>query len=258
MNPQPAPRAIWERYGTNEGEAYLSYEMANEAVFLRLQELALRDAGFFCLEQTAGPGRILDVGCATGALLETLAARGWETQGIEIAPRQAEYCRRRGLEVSDLSLEENAFPPDFFDAVLASHLIEHLNKPAAFVSEAGRILKAGGRLYITTPNVCGFQARLYGSRWRSAIFDHLYLFSSTTLAALLKNAGFHVERICTWGGLAAGLADAPAKAVFDRAAKLLGFGDVMIMRAIKPLLSGSGRRFTRHGSDWFPAGGIVG
>jgi SAM-dependent methyltransferase len=238
INPQPEPEAIRARYGRLHGEDYLSYELANEAAFLRLQELALRDAGFFKLEQTilkpGCTGSILDTGCATGALLALLAKRGWETRGVEISPGQTAYCRSRGLEVSPLPLEENAFPAERFDAVLASHLIEHLNRPAAFAAEAYRILKRGGRFYVTTPNIAGFQARLFGPRWRSAIFDHLYLFSHTTLSALLCRAGFRVELRRFWGGLAAGIAPKPVKALVDRAAKRFGFGDVMILRALKP------------------------
>ncbi|MDR2144362.1 MAG: class I SAM-dependent methyltransferase [Treponema sp.] len=231
INPQPDPAAVVSRYG--RGEDYLSYERKNEAAFLRLQELALGDAGFFDLEKKNGPGRVLDIGCATGALLASLEKRGWIVQGIEISGPQAEYCRKRGLEVSSLPLEENHFPPEHFDVASASHVIEHLNDPGAFVREIFRILKKGGRLYVTTPNIAGFQARLFGGRWRSAIFDHLYLFSRDTLCALLERAGFRVERCSTWGGLAAGIAPKPVKALFDKAAKKFGFGDVMIVRAAK-------------------------
>jgi SAM-dependent methyltransferase len=229
INPQPEPAAVASRY--DRGEDYLAYEQKNEAAFLRLQDLALRDAGFFALEKTNG--RILDIGCATGALLASLETRGWTVQGVEISGPQAAYCRHRGLNVSSLPLEENHFPPEYFDVVSASHLIEHLNDPGVFVREIYRILKKGGRFYVTTPNIAGFQARLFGGRWRSAIFDHLYLFSRKTLCVLLERAGFRIERCSTWGGLAAGTAPKPVKALFDRAAKRFGFGDVMIVRALK-------------------------
>jgi SAM-dependent methyltransferase len=247
MNPQPLPGDVRRRYREEYGDDYLSYEIANEGAFLRLQELALGDAGFFELynfdDSNAAPGnrRILDVGCATGALLETLRDRGWDTAGVEISLPEAEYARRqRRLEVRTLPLEENGFPAAGFTAVLASHLIEHLNDPAAFVREARRILIPGGRFFVTTPNIDGFQARLFRGRWRSAIFDHLYLFSVKTLSALLRGAGFRVERIVTWGGLAAGIAPAPLKGLLDRGAKRFGFGDVMIIRAAAVPLSPSG------------------
>ncbi|MDR3191575.1 MAG: class I SAM-dependent methyltransferase [Treponema sp.] len=236
MNPQPEAELVAGRYRENHGEDYLSYELANEVNFLRLQELALEDAGFGeiqaeLLASASRPPRLIDIGCATGALLEKLRNRGWESAGVEISP-SAEYARReRGLDVWSLPLEECRFPAASFDVVLASHLIEHLNDPAGFVAEVYRILVPGGRFLATTPNISGFQARLFGSRWRSAIFDHLYLFSVKTLSRLLTEKGFTLERILTWGGLAAGTAPAPIKRLADKAAKRLGFGDVMLIRA---------------------------
>ena len=160
-----------------------------------------------------------------------LKERGWTVKGVEISGPQAVYCREQGLEVSSLPIEKNNFEPGFFDAVITSHVIEHVNDPFSFAKEVRRILKPKGYFYITTPNISGFQARIFGSRWRSAIFDHLYLFSIKTLCGLLEKSGFTVERVKTWGGLAAGTAPAPVKRVFDKLAKPLGFGDVMIVRA---------------------------
>jgi SAM-dependent methyltransferase len=240
--------------GTAPGreEDYLAYEQAHEGPFLRLQEQALGDAGFFELEgrimaaardggPPADPDRppmpdrpaALDIGCATGAMLTLLKSRGWDARGVEISRPQAAYCRSRGLDAAALPLEECRFPAGRFDAVLASHVIEHVNDPASFVREARRILKPRGRFYVTTPNIAGLQARLFGGRWRSAIFDHLYLFSVRTLGALLKKEGFTVERVRTWGGLAAGIGPGPVKRVLDSLAKPLGFGDVMIVRAVR-------------------------
>ncbi|MDR0709353.1 MAG: class I SAM-dependent methyltransferase [Spirochaetaceae bacterium] len=242
INPQPRKEEVRRRYRESHGEDYLAYELANEAAFLRLQELALEDAGFYSLEgdllkqkrEKAAAPSVLDIGCATGALLAKLRERGWQTYGVEISAPQAEYARReRKLELWTESLEKGNFPEESFDAVLASHLIEHLNRPESLTGEVYRILKKGGRFFITTPNIAGFQARLFREKWRSAIFDHLYLFSAKTLQALLARNGFRVEKLCTWGGLAAGLAPRPLKRFADRAAKHLGLGDVMIVRAVK-------------------------
>ncbi len=242
-NPQPAADAVAARYRENHGEDYLAYELANEAPFLRLQELALEDAGIGEIEGIARAAAerrgarapaALDVGCAVGALLVLLRDRGWNCAGVELGARQAAYARAaRGLDVRDCTLEAAAFPARAFDLVHASHLIEHLNDPRSFVREAHRVLAPEGRLVLTTPNAAGFQARLFGPSWRSAIFDHLYLFSLKTLRALLDSEGFVVERTVTWGGLAAGTAPLPLKRLADRAAKRWAFGDVMMMRARK-------------------------
>ena len=238
MNPQPLPEDVKRRYQEGSGKDYLSYEIANEASFLRLQELALGDAGFEKIERAfleTGRTRLLDIGSATGALLGKLKTRGWNVTGIEISTPQADYARNeRGLDIIGVPLEKAGLGPDSFDVVLASHLIEHLNNPGLFVREVYRILKPGSYFLVTTPNISGFQGRLMQSRWRSAIFDHLYLFSKKTLTRLLKDTGFSIEGTATWGGLAAGLAPKPVKAAADRAAKRFGFGDVMLIKAKKP------------------------
>ncbi|MDR0472153.1 MAG: class I SAM-dependent methyltransferase [Treponema sp.] len=240
INPQPLHAEIMNRY--DQGDDYLCYELTNEKPFLDLQVLALGDAGFWPLEtelkaamgQRGQIPKVLDIGCATGALLGELKSRGWDCTGIEISHSQAQYSReKRGIPVHERPLEDCCFPDAAFDAVLASHLIEHLNNPASFVSEVRRILKAKGRFLVTTPNIGGFQAKLFRGKWRSAIFDHLYLFSVKTLSSLLKKSGFGIEKISTWGGLAAGIAPLPVKRFFDKAAKRFGFGDVMIIRAVK-------------------------
>ena len=241
MNPQPETTRVLDRYRKIHGKDYLDYELANEESFFRLQLLALKDAGFEDIEKdlfmrvtNAAPPNVLDIGCAAGSLLLHLNKRGWRTGGVEISPA-GEYARReRGLDVTGLPLEENHFSSNSFDVILASHLIEHLGDPASFVRETFRLLRPGGRVFISTPNIAGFQARLFKGRWRSAIFDHLYLFSVKTLGALLVKAGFEIERTCTWGGLAEGTAPRWLKRIADRAVKPLGQGDVMIVRAVKP------------------------
>jgi 2-polyprenyl-3-methyl-5-hydroxy-6-metoxy-1,4-benzoquinol methylase len=239
MNPQPLASEVETRYRTKSGADYLAYERANEKNFLNLQESALSDAGFAAIERrllaSGTAPLVLDIGCATGALLETLRARGWDARGVEICLPSAEYARSvRGLPIYSRPLAENRLPTGLFDAVIASHLIEHLNDPAGFVRESFRILKTGGYFLLTTPNIAGFQARVFRHKWRSAIFDHLYLFSVNTLSKLLTASGFTVEQVVTWGGLASGIAPTPIKRLFDKAAKTFGFGDVMLLKALRP------------------------
>jgi len=237
MNPQPEHKEIERRYGENHGQDYLAYELANEKAFLDLALLALKDSGFEEIERTllsCSKTRVLDVGCATGSLLAALRERGWETTGVDISGPQAEYGKlKRNLDLRNGSLEEIRFPGEYFNVVIASHLIEHLNDPASFTAEVYRIIASGGYFFVTTPNISGMQASLFRNRWRSAIFDHLYLFSVKTLSRLLAEKGFAIEKISTWGGLAKGAAPEKVKRLFDKAAKRFGFGDVMIMRAVK-------------------------
>jgi len=238
MNPQPLAADVERRYRQSYGNDYLAYELKNETAFLELQKLALADAGFDRIEQALmGQDRapaVVDVGCATGALLAFLRDRGWQTTGVEISP-SAEYARNeRGLDIRCQNLEDCRFPPESFDLVLASHVVEHLNNPGTFIRQAWQLLRRGAYFMLTTPNIDGFQARFLGGRWRSAIFDHLYLFSVRTIKAMLKTQGFETEGVYTWGGLAAGIAPPLLKVFADRTVKVLGLGDVMLVKARKP------------------------
>jgi SAM-dependent methyltransferase len=238
MNPQPTAVSVRERYGSAHGDDYLQYERANEAAFLALQLKTLEDVRLPREQEqffSDGKKRFLDIGCATGALLEKMRERGWYASGVEISAQMAEYGRKnRHLEISTLPLEQNAFAENCFAIVHASHLIEHLNCPGNFIREAYRILDSGGLFLVTTPNISGIQARLSGRRWRSAIYDHLYLFSTETLTALLRREGFLIEKIVTWGGIPKGMAPAPIKKIADSFAKRTDCGDVMMVKARKP------------------------
>jgi SAM-dependent methyltransferase len=237
---QQNPQSLLESVAARYDEAYLRYEEANQYAYRDLELLALGDLR---LEPEAAPlfdrarvegrsPRALDVGCATGALLAALRDSGWEPQGVEISEAQARYGEERHrLPIYAGTLESAAFPSARFDLVHASHLIEHLNSPASFLDEAARVLAPGGLLVLTTPNIDGFQARLLGSEWRSAIYDHLYLFSMRTLRELLESRGFTIVRSATWGGWARGLRPAFIKGPMDALAKRCGLGDVMAIMA---------------------------
>jgi len=231
QNPQPVFEDLRHRYA----EDYFRYELENEANFFQLMLLGLADVGFERRAAAFAPGgRFLDVGCATGMLLEHMRGRGWEVRGVDLCRQSVEYARRRReLEVFAGTLFEAAFPPESFAVVHFSHLLEHIPEPREFLLEVRRILAPGGLAIITTPNVSGLQARLFGKRWRSAIADHLILFSKKTLGALLGQTGFRTLATQTWGGLALGTAPGWLKPPADRLAKRWGFGDVMLFLAAK-------------------------
>jgi len=231
QDPQPVGEDLWKRYD----EDYFRYESRNEENFYTLMRLGLGDIGFERLgEEFSHPKRFLDIGCATGRLIFELSREGWKAQGVELCLPSAEFGRtERGLTIYNGTLEEARFPSHSFQVVHASHLIEHLTDPCSFIREIRRILVPEGYCILTTPNAAGFQARLFRGRWRSAISDHICLFTLKTLKYLLSREGFNVIRTKTWGGLAVGTVPQPIKAIFDRAAKRFGCGDVMIVLARK-------------------------
>jgi 2-polyprenyl-3-methyl-5-hydroxy-6-metoxy-1,4-benzoquinol methylase len=231
QNPRPVFDDLRRRYG----DQYFSYELTNERNFFGLMQMGLRDIGFDALtESMPSPRTFLDVGCATGMLIEWMKGRGWDASGVDLCRESAEYgMAHRGIKIHIGTLEEAKFPGESFSVVHFSHLIEHVPDPAAFLAEVRRILKPCGCAVITTPNVDGLQARLFGKGWRSAIADHLVLFSKKTLGRIIRETGFDVRQTVTWGGLAVGTAPVPVKKPVDWLAKRLGFGDVVLFLAAK-------------------------
>jgi SAM-dependent methyltransferase len=239
QNPQPVPEDVLGRYAAE----YCAYEERNEKPFLDLMMLALHDIGFEAVSQRlfatatslGRAPRFLDVGCATGALIGVLHTRGWESSGVEPDAESARVgVARNGAPIFVGTLEDARFQEGSFDVVYSSHTIEHLNDPSPWIKEVFRVLAPGGFFICITPNAASLQRLLFGSSWRSVIYDHLYLFSKKTLIGLASGAGFRVRRVRSWGGLAAGIAPLPLKTVIDRLAKVGNVGDVMVCLFEKP------------------------
>jgi 2-polyprenyl-3-methyl-5-hydroxy-6-metoxy-1,4-benzoquinol methylase len=224
-----SPRPVFEELRNHYDEDYFDYEFSNQENFFNLMKLGLRDIGFDGLFKDSSGKRFLDIGCATGLLLKFLRENGWETTGVEICEPSARYgIEHFGLNIFIGTLHQANFPDHYFDVVHLSHLIEHVPDPLGLLVEIKRVLKPDGHMILTTPNIGGFQARISGNNWRSAIPEHIYLFSKKTMRRLLEVVGFRVIKQLSWGGIPAGKRPEFIKRPADRIAKLLNIGDVML------------------------------
>lgn len=232
QNPQPVLEKLLERYD----DQYFQYEIQNEAPFLRLILKGLEDVGF-PLNPPQKNALFLDVGCATGLLLDDMRNKGWATLGVEVCKESSEYGRKvRKLDIRTNTLETAGLPSESVDVAHMSHLIEHVTEPLSFLKEVQRVLKPGGTILVTTPCTSSLQALWFGPRWRSAIADHLYLFSKKNLLRSLQKVGFSGMKIKKWGGLAQNYGPKILKSVLDPCSKIFNFGDVMIMSGQKAFL----------------------
>lgn len=139
------------------------------------------------------PGRILDVGCGRGFTLAALQEFGHEVYGIQISPEAAAYARDQlGLtRIETRDLIDVGYPEDWFDAVTAYHVIEHLADPHAFLREIKRILRPGGQLILEVPNAAGWGARWTGRHWLGwDVPYHRFHFSMRTLDQATQSLGF--------------------------------------------------------------------
>lgn len=143
-------------------------------------------------------GQLLEVGFGNGATLARLKSVGWNVTGVEFDPVSVELAKSRNLDARLGSLEECNFSDGAFDAVVASHLIEHLPDPRTYLQECARILRPGGKLVLTTPNVRSLGHRLFGLNWRGLEPPrHLHIFGPNALMRLAQESGFSHVRVFT-------------------------------------------------------------
>src|ERR1044071_9600093 len=96
-------------------------------------------------------GRVLDVGCGTGALMDQLQACSSELWGVDVSPEALKYCALRGhrrLVMADAT--NTPFRSEYFDVITAIGLIEHLERDVDFLMELKRLLKPDGVLILLT------------------------------------------------------------------------------------------------------------
>ena len=150
--------------------------------------------------QSGDVGRkLLGVGCSSGEFLFFAQKRGFETYGIELNPLTAEIAQANGLWVRQGTLKDARFEDNFFDIVFLGDIIEHVPSPRELLLECRRILKKGGILVVSTPNLDCFWARATFKLWEwfsipwSVLTPphHLFQFREDNLKMLLKELGFH-------------------------------------------------------------------
>lgn len=143
-------------------------------------------------------GKVLDIGCGNGYVLLSLKHKGCEVFGIEANRNAVEICSNSGLNVFHGTLEEAHYPDQFFDVVIMSQVIEHLQSPKKTLKEIYRILKPGGRIYIYCPNVESYLSTLFVKYWHGwHIPFHFYGFTEKTIRRLADEGGFIINKIKT-------------------------------------------------------------
>ena len=159
----------------------------------------------FALDDLA-PGRMLDVGCGSGELLERFAERGWEPYGIDPGEAAASSAARRGARVHRGSLRDQPWQPQSFRLIVFQHSLEHIVDPLDALRRARTLLEPGGRLVVAVPNWACWQRRLlFRSRWFPLDLprhqQHFSVRSLRRLAADLdlevREAGTHSTAIAT-------------------------------------------------------------
>lgn len=150
------------------------------------------DTRAFLRSAYPGRGRLLEIGCSMGFLLAKFREDGWNVEGIEPNRGYCEFVGEyHGIKASPTILEESKRRANSFDVVVMLHVIEHVPDPLGTLREIYRVLKPGGTLVVETPRYDSLMFKLLRHRERSISCDgHIYFFTTDTLRALSRKAGF--------------------------------------------------------------------
>jgi SAM-dependent methyltransferase len=134
-------------------------------------------------------GRLLDIGAASGILVEEARALGYEAEGVEPSRWLQRRAAQRGLTV-----RQGVFPhPECrgpYDVVTLIDVIEHVTNPVALLAAIRPALAPDGVLAVVTPDVRSVAARVFGWRWWHFRVAHVGYFDRRTLELAARRGGF--------------------------------------------------------------------
>jgi 2-polyprenyl-3-methyl-5-hydroxy-6-metoxy-1,4-benzoquinol methylase len=143
---------------------------------------------------------IIDVGCGDGYFLESAKERKWNVFGTEFTSKAIDICQQKGIEMTASPLDPKHYSPDFFDVITSFEVIEHLNTPVSELASFKDILRKGGIVYVTTPNLNSISRNFLKSRWNVIQYpEHLSYYTTQTLTALFRQFNFKCIQITTNG-----------------------------------------------------------
>jgi len=167
----------------------------------QLTEHRLEQLGdlFKMTNASEGSGRLLEIGCGDGHLLEQVKGLFAHSVGVEPAQQNARSASARGLDVHEMLMDKDTTVPGGpFDYFCSFHVLEHVTKVCAVLQGIANTLTADAVGVVEVPST---EAAFEQKRFGDFMPDHLNYFTSETLRSALEWNGFAVERMYRdWGG----------------------------------------------------------
>jgi len=137
--------------------------------------------------------RVLDIGCGLCETLGYHRSRGCEVYGVEADENVRRVAEHFGFNVHVGLFDADMYEREFFDYVTLDQVIEHVTDPLKVMSGIARILRPGGTLVLSTPNLRGWGARVFGRRWINwHVPYHVHQFTRKSLSSLAAKTGMRV------------------------------------------------------------------
>ena len=149
------------------------------------------------INQFVKVGKVLDIGCGRGLFLDVMRRGGWEPIGTELNEKTAFYAiKTYGLKVLHGDITQHKLPSQSLDAININQVLEHLKNPEQVIEESYRLLRKGGMLIISVPDLGSPQFAIGKKNW--FLLDlpfHLFHFTEEGLENLLRKNEFKIKHI---------------------------------------------------------------
>ncbi len=158
-----------------------------------IQRLFARIRGWTWMPPPPPPGRLLDVGCGSGAYAVSVQRLGWQVEGVEPDARATMLARQEGVTVYQSRIEDVDLSDKMYDVITLWHTLEHIPLPVPVLRKLRSLLKNDGLLIVETPNIFGWGAKLMGEFWfHWDLPRHQLHFSPKSLQHALELGGFRL------------------------------------------------------------------
>ena len=195
-NPRPKEADLGQYY---KSEAYISHSNSNKGLFGFLYQ-TIRN---YTLKQKykkvsaiSNGKHILDIGCATGQLLNEFNQHHWHCTGIEPDAEAREFATKEyGLNVLEtermVDLEDQSF-----HIISMWHVLEHVANLKERMAQLKRLISPDGYLFIALPNIESWDAQHYQEYWAGLdVPRHLFHFSKDDVKLLFSQYDFEIVDI---------------------------------------------------------------
>ena len=168
--------------------------------------------GYVLARQPLRGARVLDVGCGGGLLSEAMAREGARVLGLDLSPELIDIAKLHRLEstqggaILDLDYRVQAVEsladaePGTFDAITCMEMLEHVPEPGSILEACARLLKPGGRLFVSTINrtPAAFALAIVGAEYVAGLLakgthDYRSFIKPSEITRVLRAVGLDVE-----------------------------------------------------------------
>jgi 2-polyprenyl-3-methyl-5-hydroxy-6-metoxy-1,4-benzoquinol methylase len=191
LHPQPSDEALAQIYTQD-----YPFGPITQAQRIQVAEMKKATARLYLQALLAyhgrSQGKLLEIGCGRGDFLAVAQGAGFEVSGLDRVRASCEEANRilgQG-RVACAGLEDASLERASLDVCVMFDVIEHVREPLATLAHVAGLLKEGGTLFVVTPSLDSFSARLLGRHWMEYKPEHLFYFNGSNMCQALAKSGF--------------------------------------------------------------------